>query len=372
MLVRTVKAGRLAAESQDEPFAGFCSLKERFHYPSTREQVMVPTSSRFSSPAVPAQNHATQPACIVPGSGQAQSAPACKPEWQRFSQCVVKGVFIISGEELQLEDIRSCAEWLKTSPAEVHTMVLCRVGMDAAGAALLSEALKINTTLVLLALSRNLIGNDGAASLSEALEVNTALAALDLGWNNIGDVGMEALSKALGVNTSLTSLNLVGNEIGPDSVMSLSKALELNRTLASLNFQQNLLDAQGIKALAKAMAFNKSLHTLVLTGSKSYVDLSDEESIRRDLARNRLLRDGHKAACVGLEFASGLAYPPELMPLILNQLISLPSIAKQDAVQTMESCIKSISAAETTAGIAAAMSDNAKPAPGNPMPCTLI
>ena len=59
----------------------------------------------------------------------------------------------------------------------------------------------------------NSIGDEGAHSLSEALKVNSSLISLDLGRNSIVDEGAHSVSEALRVNTSLTSLDLSQNPI---------------------------------------------------------------------------------------------------------------------------------------------------------------
>jgi len=57
-------------------------------------------------------------------------------------------------------------------------------------------------------LKNNNIGDSGVSSLSEALKVNSTLIQLFLRRNNISDIGVSSLSEALKVNSSLTSLGL--------------------------------------------------------------------------------------------------------------------------------------------------------------------
>jgi hypothetical protein len=47
--------------------------------------------------------------------------------------------------------------------------------------------------------------------LAEALRVNTTVALLDLGVNRLGEGGGRALAEALRLNTTVTSLDLGGN-----------------------------------------------------------------------------------------------------------------------------------------------------------------
>ena len=46
--------------------------------------------------------------------------------------------------------------------------------------------------------------------------MNTSLTMIDLGRNNIGDEGAKYVAEALKVNTSLTKINLWDNDIGDE------------------------------------------------------------------------------------------------------------------------------------------------------------
>ena len=77
----------------------------------------------------------------------------------------------------------------------------------------------------------NRIGVSGAASLSQALEVNSSLTNLDLRCNSIGDSGAASLSQALAVNSSLTNLDLSWNSIGASGATALSHVSTVNTTV---------------------------------------------------------------------------------------------------------------------------------------------
>ena len=127
------------------------------------------------------------------------------------------------------------------------------------GANSLSEALRVNTSLTFLVLSSNLIHDEGAISLSEALRVNASLTSLDLSDNLIGDEGANSLSEALRVNTSLTSLCLSSNHIHNGGANSLSEALRVNTSLTSLDLSDNLIGDEGANSLSEALRVNISL-----------------------------------------------------------------------------------------------------------------
>ena len=133
-------------------------------------------------------------------------------------------------------------------------------------------ALRVNTSLTSLNLSRNSIGDEGANSLSQALRVNTSLTTLNLSYNSIGDEGANFLSQALRVNTSLTSLNLSANYIRDEGANSLTQALRVNTSLTSLNLSHNSIRGEGANFLSQALRVNTSLTSLNL----SYNSTGDE------------------------------------------------------------------------------------------------
>jgi NLR family CARD domain-containing protein 3 len=106
----------------------------------------------------------------------------------------------------------------------------------AEGTSLLADGLKCNTVL----LYNNNIGNDGAAVLGEALIINTSLTDLRLSFNRVGDEGAAALGAALEDNATLTELDMEHNRIGEEGATLLLKALmEFNITLTELYLSGN-------------------------------------------------------------------------------------------------------------------------------------
>ena len=121
----------------------------------------------------------------------------------------------------------------------------------------------------------------------------------------------------LEVNTGLTSLKLSMDD-SHDNRVRLMQAMVRNRTLLSIKVD-NLPSTNS---------------------SHSY-----REALNEVLAENRDLRDLREslpAAAAGLELASGLAYPAELMSLILKQMIYSPDVPKQAAVDTILGLLDSL------------------------------
>ena len=138
------------------------------------------------------------------------------------------------------------------------------VGIGDAGAASLSKALKVNSSLTNLNLSWNCITDSGASTLSQALKTNSTLTILDLSSNRIGESGVACLSGALKVNSTLASLRLGNNDLSDPGAASLSEALKVNSTLVSLDLSSNKISDPGAVSLSRALAANASLTDLNL------------------------------------------------------------------------------------------------------------
>ena len=129
----------------------------------------------------------------------------------------------------------------------------------------LAQALIVNTSLSSLDLSHNFIGGKGENSFAQAFTVNTSLSSLNLRFNFIRDGEANSLAQALKVNTSLSSLNLHSNAIGADGANSLAQALRVNTSLSSLNLGSNSIGVEGANSLAQALRVNTSLSSLDLS-----------------------------------------------------------------------------------------------------------
>ena len=144
------------------------------------------------------------------------------------------------------------------------------IGAD--GANSLAQALRVNTSLSSLNLGSNSIGVEGANSLAQALRVNTSLSSLNLGSNSIGVEGANSLAQALRVNTSLSSLDLSFNFIGDEGANSLVQALKVNTSLSSVNLHYNAIGAEGAISFAQALIVNTSLCSLVLHSNSVFAE----------------------------------------------------------------------------------------------------
>ena len=132
---------------------------------------------------------------------------------------------------------------------------------------LLSEALKVNSTLTQLDLRRNDIGDKGATGIAKALKVNSTLTVLYLSGNDVGDQGATGLAEALKVNSALTVLHLRSNDVGDQGATGLAEALKVNSTLTELDLSYLDIADQCATGLAEALKVNSTLIELDLRGS---------------------------------------------------------------------------------------------------------
>ena len=175
-----------------------------------------------------------------------------------------------------------------TVNSSVTSLVLISNSIGSTGASSLSQALTANSSLTSLNLGGNSIGDAGASSLSQTLTANSSLTSLDLVLNSIGDAGVFSLSQALTANSSLTSLDLGGNSIGDAGVSSLSQALIANSSLTSLDLGGNSIGDAGVSSLSQALTANSSLTSLNL-GGNSIIGQAGASSLSQALTANSSL-----------------------------------------------------------------------------------
>ena len=130
----------------------------------------------------------------------------------------------------------------------------------------IAAILQINSPIILksLELDENNINNYCIKILTEALKINRTLILLGLDNNNIGDEGAKALAEALKQNSTLENLYINRNNISDEGAIALAKALRDNITLKKLYMNRNKIGNKGAKALAIALTKSKEIVTLGL------------------------------------------------------------------------------------------------------------
>ena len=166
----------------------------------------------------------------------------------------------LSSNYIEDKEAERIADALKNS--SLHILNLSDNSIGNSGVIALSDALKVNSFLRDLNLSDNSIGNSGIIALSDALKVNSSLRDLNLNGNFLIEwQGMKALSEALIVNTELFYLHLAHCDW---SISYLADALKKNGTLKYLDLSENQISSAALKDLTDALKVNDSLVCLVL------------------------------------------------------------------------------------------------------------
>ena len=103
------------------------------------------------------------------------------------------------------------------------------------GASLISEAVRVTSTLKTLIMCNCGITSRGAEDLSRALSQNSSLEKLDISINNLGDEGISHVAEALKQNKQLKELWIGHCEMTDRGAASLASALSVNDSLKMLH-----------------------------------------------------------------------------------------------------------------------------------------
>ena len=104
------------------------------------------------------------------------------------------------------------------------------------------ELLKYNTTLTVLNLSENSVGERGALVMAEMLKHNTTLTVLNMSGNIVGQKGALAMAGMLKHNTTLEVLHMLCDDtIGVEGTKALVENLAVNYHLKKLQISRKYL-----------------------------------------------------------------------------------------------------------------------------------
>ena len=213
-------------------------------------------------------------------SGTEQSNKTCTLEHIELTNCS------IGPQEAQNLAKALCVN------TSVKTLHLSRNPLGDEGAKALAEILgengavssgTVNTTLEHVDLSWCCIGPVGAQHLAQALCVNTSLKILKLSRNPLGDEGAKTLAEMLGgngavssatVNTTLEHVDLSYCEIGPVGAQHLAQALCVNTSVKTLLFNNCLVYDEGAEALAEMLGGNGAESSGTVNTTLEHFDLS--------------------------------------------------------------------------------------------------
>ncbi|XP_072891835.1 NACHT, LRR and PYD domains-containing protein 3-like [Hemitrygon akajei] len=204
----------------------------------------------------------------------------------------------LSGNDLGDSGMKLVSAALRNPACKIQKLGLNSVGLTDCGAEDLASALSTYPSLTGLDLSYNKLGDSGVKLVSAALR-NPECKIQKLGLMDVGltDSGAEDLVSALSTNSSLTLLNLSNNELGDSGVKLVSVALRnpeckiqnlwlynvglkdsgaedlasafsTNSSLTVLNLKSNWLKDRSVPALRRLILTNLSLKWIGLEGNR--------------------------------------------------------------------------------------------------------
>ena len=170
---------------------------------------------------------------------------------------------------LRESDCTALAEAIKQN-STITLLNLSRNELGAGDCTSMAEAIKHNSTITKLNLSNNKLGtgNCTALALEEAIKQNSTITQLDLSGNKLGTGDCTALAEAIKHNSTITQLGLSENELGTGNCTALEEAIKHNSTITELDLSVNQLGTADCTALAEAIKQNSTITRLNLFRNK--------------------------------------------------------------------------------------------------------
>jgi hypothetical protein len=170
-----------------------------------------------------------------------QQPTEVKAQWVKFTEKInPDGVLTLEG--LNSEDIQDLAQWLNKQPSTKLTGLKLQCDQNAFST----------------------LDCKASKALAKVIQTTTSITMLDLGCNRIGDENMKVITEALKINKSIKMLNLSSTFIGNESAKALAEMLMTNSTITTLDLTANGIGDEGRKALAKTLASNTTITNLDL------------------------------------------------------------------------------------------------------------
>ncbi|KAI8892805.1 hypothetical protein BC833DRAFT_569771 [Globomyces pollinis-pini] len=119
----------------------------------------------------------------------------------------------------------------------------------------LATALEKNTSIELLNISRNSIGDEGLITLVNSLRKLSSLRDLNISSNSIGDKGIQYFAEHM-QNNYLNNLILIDNQITNRGAIALARYLRHNKTLSHIYLYSNQIGDLGGLAIMNAINSN--------------------------------------------------------------------------------------------------------------------
>eukprot|EP01132_Coremiostelium_polycephalum_P008044 gene8044-9892_t len=139
-------------------------------------------------------------------------------------------------------------------------------------------------TLTKLSLKKTLLSNRSLEGLSQALRVNQTVVELDLGGNELTGTGLALLMSGLRENKTITRLNLSDVRAYDEGAFMIAAFLMGSKSLKIVDLSTNYISEKGFEALKQAALRNTTITSLFLEDNN--IDPSKIYSIENILKRN--------------------------------------------------------------------------------------
>jgi len=216
----------------------------------------------------------------------------------------------------------------------------CKQNLGAAGAKLLTDALKDNSKIEAILFGTGALGNQGAKHVADLLTENKSIQTVYLGCNYIESEGVRHLADAIKVNPNVRSLWLKRNPIGSEGAKHIAQLLMENQHIRTLDLVNTHIGFEGLKELINALIGSKHpLERLYLSGNafetkeaKLIANLLGENQYLTDLllSVNNFANEGAFAIAEGLSFNKTL----QNLSLASNGIGTNGGMALLKAIQT--------------------------------------
>ena len=180
--------------------------------------------------------------------------------------------------------------YLTNHPSLPSMLSLRDCKLTVADAFRLSNAVRLSTTLQVLDLANNQLGNEGCAAIASAVASSVSLHGLDLSNNNIKDRGVQALSIAIKQNASLKWLFIYENDNITENaefelISNAASKPELAIGIREINEQNNAQSSRGNRGTSYGNSYGTQ------TTSNVRVTIYNDETKKRE-HRNQGINGG--------------------------------------------------------------------------------
>lgn len=185
----------------------------------------------------------------------------------------------LSDNKLDDRSIEPLRQNLASRGCSITHLHLAKSDVDDDECAKFMEAMRTNTSVTVLNLSQNKIGEmeehtivfpayiTGGMAIANVFTENTTLTELDLSWNCLRHNTALIFAKSLASNNTLRYLNLAKNNIGDLAAQYLGHALLFNTTMTKLDLSYNNILPRGIMVLANALENHTNMRDVQLNGN---------------------------------------------------------------------------------------------------------